>query len=94
MAYGRISWHYEFDQSDHDNGEKEFLGRKGNFNGEDIVDIICQEEATARFIARHIYHFFVADEPPVPQWPYPPPRDPEAIDQLVKAINDSMENYS
>ena len=89
--YGRISWHYEFDANDHDDGEKEFLGRKGNFNGEDIIDIICEEEATARFIARHLYHFFVADEPPVPQWPYQPPRDPEAIDQLVKCYFDS--NY-
>ena len=89
--YGRISWHYEFDKNDHDNGEKEFLGRKGNFNGEDIIDIICEEEATARFIARHIYHFFVADEPPVPQWPYQAPRDPDAIDQLVKVYFDS--NY-
>ena len=89
--YGRISWHYEFDKNDHDDGEKEFLGRKGNFNGEDIIDIICEEEATARFIARHMYHFFVADEPPVPQWPYQAPRDPEAIDQLVKVYFDS--NY-
>tara|TARA_B100001245_G_scaffold122529_1_gene90167 strand:- start:5004 stop:6443 length:1440 start_codon:yes stop_codon:yes gene_type:complete len=89
--YGRISWHYEFDAQDHDDGEKEFLGRKGNFNGEDIVEIICEQEATARFIARHIYHFFVADEPPVPQWPYQPPRDPEAINQIVQAYFDS--NY-
>ena len=87
--YGRISWHYEFDDNDHDDGEKEFLGQKGNFNGEDIIDIICEQEATARFISRHMYHFFVADEPPVPQWPYQPPRDPEAIDQLVKVYFDS-----
>lgn len=87
--YGRISWHYEFDDTDHDDGEKEFLGQKGNFNGEDIIDIICEQEATARFISRHMYHFFVADEPPVPQWPYQPPRDPEAIDQLVKVYFDS-----
>ena len=87
--YGRISWHYEFDDTDHDEGEKEFLGQKGNFNGEDIIDIICEQEATARFISRHMYHFFVADEPPVPQWPYQAPRDPEAIDQLVKVYFDS-----
>ena len=87
--YGRISWHYEFDEEDHDYGEKEFLGRKGNFNGEDIIDIICEEEATAKIIARHMYHFFVADEPPVPQWPYQSPRDQSAIDQLVKVYFDS-----
>ena len=87
--YGRISWHFQYNEGDHDDGEKEFLGRKGNFNGEDIIDIICEEESTARFIARHMYHFFVADEPPVPSWPYTPPRDQEAIDTLVKAYFDS-----
>ena len=87
--YGRLSFHFEFKPEDHDDGEKEFLGRKGNFNGDDIIDIICEEEATARFIARHMYSFFVADEPPVPEWPYKPPRDSEAIDTLVKAYFDS-----
>jgi uncharacterized protein (DUF1800 family) len=83
--YGRISWHFEYHQEDHDDGEKEFLGERGRFNGEDIVDIICKQQATARFIARHLYHFFVADEPPVPQWPYKAPRDPEAIEILSRA---------
>ena len=89
--YGRISWHFEYRPEDHDNGEKRFLGETGNFNGEDIIEIICRQPATARFISRHIYHFFVADEPPVPQWPYKPPRDPEAIDTLSRAYFDS--NY-
>ena len=87
--YGRISWQFDYRPEDHDEGEKTFLGQTGNFNGEDIVEIICQQEATAQFIARHMYHFFVADEPPVPAWPYTPPRDPEAIDTLVQAYFDS-----
>ncbi len=90
--YGRISWHYEFHSEDHDYGEKTFLGETGDFNGEDIVNIICKQPATARFIARHLYSFFVADEPPVPEWPYTPPRDPEAIEMLVQAYFDSGYN--
>ena len=89
--YGRIAWHFEYHPEDHDDGEKEFLGERGRFNGEDIIDIICKQPATARFISRHMYHFFVADEPPVPQWPYKPPRDPEAIETLTQAYFDS--NY-
>ena len=89
--YGRISWHFEYVPEDHDDGQKEFLGQRGRFNGEDIVDIICQQEATARFLSRHMYHFFVADEPPVPQWPYTPPVDPQAIEELCRAYFDS--NY-
>ena len=89
--YGRISWHFVYDEEDHDEGEKRFLGETGNFNGDDIVEIICRQPATAQFIARHMYHFFVADEPPVPQWPYESPRDPEAIEELCQAYFDS--NY-
>ncbi len=87
--YGRIAWHFQFNEHDHDDGEKEFLGRKGRFDGEEIVEIICQREATARFIARHMYHFFVADEPPVPQWPYVEAQDPQAIDTLANAYFES-----
>ena len=87
--YGRIAYHFEYRPEDHDDGDKTFLGRRGAFNGEDIIDIICQQESTARFISRHLYHFFVADEPPVPAWPYTPPRDPEAIETLVRAYFDS-----
>ena len=80
--YGRMGWQFEYRPEDHDDGEKEFLNEKGNFNGGDIIDIICRQPATARFLSRHMYHFFVADEPPVPQWPYVPPADQRAIDTL------------
>ena len=89
--YGKIAWRFEYRADDHDDGEKEFLGERGRFDGQDIVDIICSQPATARFISRHLYHFFVADEPPVPQWPYKPPRDPDAIEELSQAYFDS--NY-
>ena len=87
--YGRLAWRFEYRPEDHDDGEKTFLGQTGDFNGEDIIDIICRQPATARFISRHLYDFFVAEEPPVPQWPYAEPRDPEAIQILMDAYFDS-----
>jgi len=92
--YGRLSFHFEYKEDDHDNGEKDFLGHKGNLNGEDIVDIICAQPAAAAFLSRHIYSFFIADEPPVPEWPYKPPRDPEAIAALSKVYFDSGYNIT
>ena len=86
---GRFSWEFEYIEEDHDNDEKTFLGHTGNFNGDDILDIICEHPATARFIARHLYSFFVADEAQVPAWSVTPPRDPEAVDALAKAFMDS-----
>ena len=83
---GRWDWYFEYKEDDHDNGDKTFLGETGNFNGEDIIDIILKQPATARFIARHLYSFFVADEVQVPAWPVTPPNDPEAIDFLSNAL--------
>jgi uncharacterized protein (DUF1800 family) len=68
-----------FREDDHDDGEKTFLGVTGNLNGGDIIDIIVKSPASARFICRHLYNFFVADEPQVPSWNDVPPLDPEGI---------------
>ena len=92
--YGKQAWRYEYNEEDHDADPKTFLGETGNFNGEDIIDIICKQPAAARFISRHMYHFFVADEPPVPQWPYKPPRDIDAVKLLEKAYFDSHYNLT
>ena len=71
-----------FDPRDHDTEDKTFLGETGNFNGEDIVEIIVKQPATARFVARHLYNFFVADDVQVPAWKDTPPQDVEAIKML------------
>ena len=59
--YGRIAWHFEYREEDHDDGEKTFLGETGNFNGEDIIAIIVKQESTARFVATRLFQFFAAD---------------------------------
>ena len=89
FPYGRTPFEFRFDPADHDFGEKTFLGETGNWDGGDIVDIICKQPATARFVARKLYDFFVADEPPVPSWRLTEPRDMDAIKQLEKAYFDS-----
>ena len=88
---GRFYWSFQYKSEDHDDGEKTFLGHQGRFNGEDIIGIVVQQPATARFLARHMYNFFVADEPQVPSWNITPPTDPEAIQTLIQAYNES--NY-
>ena len=60
--YSRIAWHFQYRDHDHDDGEKTFLGETGNFNGEDIIDIIVRQDATARFICTRLFQFFAADE--------------------------------
>jgi uncharacterized protein (DUF1800 family) len=89
QPYGRFPWQFEYLPEDHDEDEKTFLGHTGNLNGEDIINIIVQQPACARFIARHLYNFFVADEPQVPAWQITQPRDPEAIDALATSFTES-----
>ena len=86
---GRFDWFFEYREDDHDDGEKTFLGHTGRFNGDDVIDIICRQPATAQFISRHLYNFFVADEPQVPAWSVTPPRDPEAIETLAAAFTEN-----
>ena len=87
--YGRYPSEFIYREDDHDDSEKTFLGHTGRLDGEDIVDIIVDQPATARFISRHLYNFFVADEPQVPSWNDVSPRDPEAIDALCDTYFES-----
>ncbi|MCH7652930.1 MAG: DUF1800 domain-containing protein [Chloroflexi bacterium] len=84
--YGRLDWHHEYRDEDHDHDEKSFLGELGAHGGEDVIEIICRQPSTARFISRHLYSFFVADEPQVPAWQTVEPRDPDAIETLSEAF--------
>jgi len=86
LPYGRFSWKFEYKEEDHDDTEKSFLGQNGRFNGEDVIDIIVKEPATARFICRHLYNFFVADEPQVPAWTIEPARDEEALELMIDSF--------
>ena len=85
----RFFFQFEFRPEEHDFGEKEFLGRRGRFDGHDIIEIILEQPACPRFIARHLYNFFVADEAQVPAWNIEPPRDPEAVEYLAQVLLDS-----
>jgi uncharacterized protein (DUF1800 family) len=60
--YGRIAWHFEYRDADHDHDVKTFLGETGRFNGEEVIAIIARQAATARFISTRLFQFFAADE--------------------------------
>ena len=59
--HGRLDWQFVYRPEDHDDTEKTFLGHTGRFNGEDVIDIICEHPATAWFVASQLYTFFVSD---------------------------------
>lgn len=61
--FGQQGGSFVYRDDDHDDGLKSFLGHSGNFNGDDIVDIIVDHPATAQFVGREIHSFFVSDRP-------------------------------
>ena len=58
-VYGLKSW---FNKADFDDSEKTILGKTGNFNDEDVVDIILEQPACARFVSSKLYKFFVRED--------------------------------
>jgi Protein of unknown function (DUF1800) len=53
---------FKVDPAKHDDGQKTFLGRSGNFDGVDILNIILEQRITAEFIAGKIYRYFVRED--------------------------------
>ncbi|HVW12998.1 MAG TPA: DUF1800 domain-containing protein [Mucilaginibacter sp.] len=47
----------------HDDGQKVFLSRTGNFTGDDIIGILLQQKQTARFVCNKLYQYFVNENP-------------------------------
>ena len=87
--YGHYPAEFTYREDDHDYDEKTFLGVFGRFNGDDIVEIIVKQPAAARFVCRHLYNFYVADEPQVSAWNETPPRDPAAVEALMSRFLES-----
>ena len=48
-----------FRKNQHDTGSKTFLGRTGNFDGDDILNILLKQPQTAVFITQKLYKYFV-----------------------------------
>lgn len=60
-------WHlnrenaFAFNPRQHDAGEKTFLGQKGKWDGDNIIDIILKQPVTAEHMARKLFNFFAHD---------------------------------
>jgi len=47
----------------HDDGQKTFLGKSGNFTGEDIMNMLLEKKETAHFISNKLYKYLVNEVP-------------------------------
>ena len=53
---------FVFKNRQHDFGQKQFMGQRGNFDGDEIIDIILSKKQTATFIATKVYRYFVNEK--------------------------------
>lgn len=72
---------FVFRKNEHDIDDKFFLGRRGNFDGDDIVDIIFQHPSTPRYLATRLIRFFGIDDPPM-----------EIVNQLAATLKSNQFN--
>jgi uncharacterized protein (DUF1800 family) len=57
-----VQGNFELKSTHHDEGDKLFMGQRGNLGGEDIIEILLSQKQTAHFICSKLYRFFVNDE--------------------------------
>jgi len=57
-----LAGEFVFRKNFHDGGEKTVLGEKGNFDGDDILNMLLENKQTAHFITAKIYRFFVNED--------------------------------
>ncbi|MCB2203579.1 DUF1800 domain-containing protein [bacterium] len=73
----------------HDAGNKTFMGRTivgrssldGRFEGDEVVDIIFDDDSVAKFICRKLYSFFVYDNPEAV--------DGEVVEAMAQLLRDN-----
>jgi uncharacterized protein (DUF1800 family) len=66
---------FHFDERQHDTGVKRFLGREGNFGGDEVLDIILEQPAAARHLATRLFRYFAYENP-----------DGEIVDGLAQTL--------
>ena len=62
----------------HDGGIKTVLGRSGDFRGEDVIDILLEQPATAEFVVGKLWKEFVSPQP-----------DPAEVARIARTFRNS-----
>mgnify|MGYP003575903130 FL=1 len=78
-----IKGEFVFRRFQHDYGSKTILGKTRNFTGEDMLDLLLDQQQTANYITQKIYRFFVNETV-----------DNEKVDWLSKRFYQSDYNIS
>lgn len=58
-----IKGEFIFRKGQHDFGSKTVLGKTGDLDGGDVLDILLQQKQTAKFVTKKLYKFLVNEQP-------------------------------
>jgi uncharacterized protein (DUF1800 family) len=47
-----------------DDGEKTIFGKTGKFDGDDVIDLLFEQEAAARYVPGKLWEYFGSEDPP------------------------------
>jgi len=74
----RQTGNFRFYRFLHDGGDKTVLGRSGAFDGDDVLDILLAQPATAEFLTRKLWREFVSPDP-----------DPAEVSRIAAVLRQS-----
>jgi uncharacterized protein (DUF1800 family) len=69
---------FVYEPRKHDFSQKTFMGRSGDFDGWQIIDIIFEQPALASFISKKLWAHFAYESP-----------EPEIVEELARAFRES-----
>jgi uncharacterized protein (DUF1800 family) len=61
-GWGHDGEDFYFRKNDHDDDEKKFFGRVGKFDGDDVIEMILQKPACAKYISSKLFKYFAYDD--------------------------------
>ncbi|MCC6420948.1 MAG: DUF1800 family protein [Gemmataceae bacterium] len=78
-TFDHFTGQFRFLVKNHDDKPKTVFGKTGNWTGDDLVALLLEQPATARFIARKLFEFFAYQDPA-----------PETVDRLAGVLRTSQ----
>ncbi len=54
---------FRFSASDHDSGVKTVFGKRGNFDGDAVIDLVFEQDAAQTFLPSEMLRFYLTDQP-------------------------------
>jgi uncharacterized protein (DUF1800 family) len=67
-GYRQVQGEFIFARRQHDEGRKTVFGQTGNYDGDDIMDLIFRQKASSSFLPKEMVRFYLSDSPLPPAY--------------------------